>query len=338
MRILNTVYVTEHRARVARSKGSLIVTTTEGKRRVPLEGVDAVTLFGGAQMTVDAMAACAERQIRVACLRRNGAVRFTVIGPRSGNIHLRVAQHQISCDPSASLAIARLVVAAKLQSSRRVILRWASDADVRTGEALRRRAELVGERVQRTSSAPTGDFLRGLEGDAARAHFAAMRAVLASTGVTFVERNRRPPRDLVNALLGFGYGMLVTEIAGACEAVGLDHQAGFLHRARSGRPSLALDLAEEMRPSTDRLVVTILRRREMTVDHFTTTPGGATYLSEDGRGAFIRLWERHKNEPIEHLLLRRPVDRWALPSVQATLLARHLRGDLPCYPPFVLAR
>lgn len=338
MRFLNTVYVAEHQAKVARAKGSLIVSTADGKRRVPLEGVDAVTLLGGAEMTVDAIAACAERQIRVACLRRSGAIRFTVIGPRSGNIHLRVAQHRVAADPSASLGIARLVVGAKLQSSRRVILRWAADADDRTGDALRQRAALIGERIHRASSAPTGDYLRGLEGDAARAHFAAMRAVLAGTGLSFVERNRRPPRDPVNALLGFAYGMLVMEIAGACEGVGLDHQAGFLHRARSGRPSLALDLAEELRPVSDRLVVTLLRRREMTVDHFTRTPGGATYLSDDGRGAFIRLWERHKSETIDHFLLDRAVDRWALPSIQATLLARHLRGDLPCYPPFVLAR
>lgn len=338
MRFLNTVYVTEHRAKIARSKGSLIVTSADGKRRVPLEGVDAVTLIGGAEMTIDAMAACAERQIRVACLRRSGSVRFTVVGPRSGNIHLRVAQHRISADPASSLAIARLVVGAKLQNSRRVILRWAADADGPASDALRRRAALIGERIGRTSSAPTADYLRGIEGDAARAHFAAMRAVLVGTGLSFVERNRRPPRDPVNALLGFAYGMLVTEIAGACEAVGLDHQAGFLHRARSGRPSLALDLAEELRPVTDRLVVTLFRRREMIVDHFTKTPGGATYLSDDGRGVFIRLWERHKSETIEHLLLGRAVDRWTLPSIQGTLLARHLRGDLPCYPPFVLAR
>lgn len=336
MRYLNTVYVTDYQARVSRSKGSLIVATPTQRHRVPMEGIDSVILFGG-QMSVDAMAACAERQIRVACLRRSGAVRFVVGGPQSGNVHLRVAQHRASANPEDSLAVARMVVAGKLQSCRRLLLRWGRDApiDVRTG--LQRRAEVVGDRLARVDSAPHGDFLRGLEGDGARAYFAGLGMVLAGGPFPFVARSRRPPRDPVNALIGFAYGLAVTEVSGAVEAVGLDPQVGFFHRPRSGRPSLALDLVEELRPVIDRFVVRVLRRREIGSADFTVTPGGATYLSDSGRASFLKLWEQAKAQPMEHLLLRRPVERWALPSVQATLLARHLRGDLPNYPPFVLA-
>lgn len=337
MRYLNTVYVTDHRARVGRSKGSLLVTTAEGKQRIPLEAVDTVILLGGGHITTDAIAACAERQIRVACLRRSGAIRFTVSGPRGGNVHLRVAQHRASGDGGASLEIAKCIVAAKLQSSRRVLLRWSRDGDSVIGRPLRERADLIAERIGRISAVRDGDHLRGLEGDAARAYFAGMGMVLADSPFSFTDRNRRPPRDPVNALLGFSYGLLVTELIGALEAVGLDHQVGFLHRPRSGRPSLGLDLAEEFRPLVDRLVVRILRRRELGPDDFTRTPGGATYLSEPGRARFLHLWEGAKNDSVDHVLMRRPVERWALPSVQATLLARHLRGDLNGYPPFVLA-
>jgi len=160
--------------------------------------------------------------------------------------------------------------------------------------------------------------------------------VLASTELRFSARTRRPPRDPVNAALGFCYGLMVTEFIGALEGVGLDYQMGFFHRPRSGRPSLALDLAEEMRSLTDRFVVTLVRRRQLGPNDFDETPGGAVYLTDGGRTKLIGAWEDHKDMEIRHRLLARDVGRWALPSVQATLLARHLRGDLPSYPPFVL--
>ena len=137
-------------------------------------------------------------------------------------------------------------------------------------------------------------------------------------------------------MLGFCYGLLVTECIGAVESVGLDYQMGFFHRPRAGRPSLALDLAEELRALTDRFVVSLVRRRQVDPDSFVHMPGGGVYLSDDGRTRLIKAWEEHKEAEIRHQLFSRPVSRWALPSVQATLLARHLRGDLPAYPPFVL--
>ena len=137
-------------------------------------------------------------------------------------------------------------------------------------------------------------------------------------------------------MLGFCYGLMLTEFIGSMEAVGLDHQMGFFHRPRSGRPSLALDLAEELRPLTDRFVVSLVRRRQLASESFVETPGGAVYLSDDGRKRLIKEWERHKESELHHAVLGRRVGRWALPSIQATLLARHLRGDLPAYPPFVM--
>ena len=160
---------------------------------------------------------------------------------------------------------------------------------------------------------------------------------MATAELDFSSRTRRPPRDPVNAMLSFCYGLLVTECTGALESVGLDYQMGFFHRPRAGRPSLALDLAEELRALTDRFVVSLVRRRQIgpaDFDYF--TPGGGVYLSDDARTAFIKTWEDHKETEIPHRVLGRPVGRWAIPSVQATLLARHLRGNLTVYPPFVL--
>jgi CRISPR-associated protein Cas1 len=336
MRYLNTLYVTDHRARITFRRGSFEVHREAGRTRVPIEAVDGIVLLSRAQVTTDALAACAERNIRVAALKMNGALRFVVGGPTSGNVHLRIAQVRASDDPTHRLSIARSFVGGKLRNSWTVVSRWGRDATPTDRRRIRERAEAIAERLARVPRAESEDQLRGLEGDAARAHFTVLGAVLADARLSFVGRQRRPPRDPVNALLSFCYGLLVTETTGALDAVGLDPQVGFLHRPRSGRPSLALDLAEELRPLTDRFVVTAVRRGEVGAEDFVKTPGGAVYLSESGRSKVLTLWERHKNVTYGHKVAGHDVARWAVPAVQATLLARHLRGDIPMYPPFVL--
>ena len=293
--------------------------------------------MGGAQLTTQALEACARRGVRVAAIGRGGKLRFTVNGATGGNVHLREALYQAVTDESRSLSLARVIVAAKLQNSRSVVDRWSRDSkDPALGKKLADRSEAILARVARLADAPSGDHVRGIEGDAARIHFRAVALVLASSPLGFAARSRRPPRDPVNAMLGFCYALVVTEFIGALESVGLDYQMGFLHRPRSGRPSLALDLAEELRALTDRFVVGLVRRRQLGPEEFDWTPGGGVYLSNDGRTKLIGAWEEHKDMEVHHRLLGRKVGRWALPSVQATLLARHLRGDLPQYPPFVL--
>ena len=295
-------------------------------------------LLGGGQVTSQAIEACVKRGVRVTALRQSGAVRFVVGGRTRGNVHLRAALYRAVIDRSRSLALSKVIVAAKLQNSRIVTSRWARDArDKALASDLSDRATQIAERIPRLSAAPSEDHVRGIEGDAARVYFGGMRRVLADGELAFRARTKRPPRDPVNAMLSFCYGMMVTELIGAIESVGLDYQMGFFHRPRSGRPSLALDFAEELRPVTDRFVVSLVRRRQMSGDDFAATPGGAVYLIDDGRTRLIQAWEQHKEREFEHPLLRRRVGRWALPSVQATLLARHLRGDLPAYPPFVLS-
>ncbi|MEZ5218392.1 MAG: CRISPR-associated endonuclease Cas1 [Ilumatobacteraceae bacterium] len=337
MRYLNTLYVSGHDATVGHRKGSIVVTRTGRSNRVPLEAIDSVVLLGNSQVTTSAIDACVRHEVRVCALRRNGAVRFVVGGPRGGNVHLRTAQHRVA-DGAGSVDYARSFLAAKLQNSRRMLLRWSRDAPVATRANLALRAEAIGNRLVRLANANDPGTLLGIEGDAARIYFAGMGQVLDGSGFSFELRSRRPPRDPVNAMLGFGYGLLVTEMVGAAESVGLDHQIGFLHRARSGRPSLALDMAEELRPLVDRFVVRVLRRRQIGTDSFRRMPGGGTYLSDFGRAAFLELWEVDKNREVPHTVLDRAVERWALPSIQATLLARSLRGDLRAYPGYVMQR
>lgn len=339
MRVLNVLYVNEHRAQVRLSKGNLTVSGSAGTTRVPIESLEAVVLFGG-HMTTDALARCVDRGVRVTAMRRGGKIRFVVGGATSGNVLLRVSQHQTALDVEASADIARAIVAGKLQNYRYCLQRWAWDADEPERSMLLAQRDALAERIAGLHGVIDGDRIRGFEGDGTRRYFKGMAVHLADhAGVgRFLLRTRRPPRDPVNALLSFLYALVQSELIGALDAVGLDPQVGFLHQLRPGRPSLALDLLEEMRPAVaDRLAVRLLRRRQLRLEHFTTNGAGAWYLADEGRSLVLAAYEEAKEGIVEHRLLGRELPIWTLPTVQATLLARHLRGDLPAYAPFVLS-
>jgi CRISPR-associated protein Cas1 len=151
-----------------------------------------------------------------------------------------------------------------------------------------------------------------------------------------MERSRRPPLDRVNSLLSFVYTLLVHDVRGALESVGLDPAVGFLHRDRPGRPSLALDLMEELRPwFADRLVLSLINLRQLSPEHFQETESGAVLLSEDGRKTVLTSYQKRKQEELVHPFLEERTTIGLLPHLQGLLLARYLRGDLDGYPPFV---
>jgi len=153
----------------------------------------------------------------------------------------------------------------------------------------------------------------------------------------FRHRSRRPPLDRVNALLSFIYTMLVHDCVSALEGVGLDPQAGFLHSDRPGRPSLALDLMEEFRAFVaDRLVLSLINRRQVTPAGFTVTESGAVLMDDTTRKAVLVGYQERKNEELRHPFLEEQVTVGMLPHLQARLLSRHLRGDLDAYPPFLV--
>ena len=151
----------------------------------------------------------------------------------------------------------------------------------------------------------------------------------------FNGRNRRPPRDPVNALLSFLYALLTTDCVAALEGVGLDPQIGYLHAVRPGRPALALDLLEELRSLVaDRLVLTLINRRQVDDDDFQSGPGGAVTLNETGRRKVVVAYQKRKAEEVRHLLLDRMIPVGLVLHVQARLLARYLRADLEHYVPY----
>lgn len=149
-------------------------------------------------------------------------------------------------------------------------------------------------------------------------------------------RNRRPPKDRINALLSFLYALLTNECASAVESVGLDPQVGFLHVLRPGRPALALDLMEEFRPLlADRLVLTLINRQQVQPDDFEERPGGSVQMSDDARRTVLTAWQQRKQDEVRHAALGQSVPIGLMPMVQARLLARFIRGEADEYIPFM---
>lgn len=339
MRVTDTLYVTDHRARLRIRHGTLVVEQSSGWQRVPIESLEGVVLASRAEITNDAIGELVRRGIRVAAISRTGRLRFAVGGPVSGNVHLRLAQLRMADDQDATARLCRWIVAAKLQNCRRSIQRWSWDAAGQDRRIMDHESEWIADRIRYLGSARDGDTIRGIEGDGTRSYFRCLGLHLGrgQEVLSFVRRSRRPPRDPVNALLGFTYGLVLVELVGALDAIGLDPQIGFLHRPRSGRPSLALDLMEELRPSVaDRFCVAVISRQQVRAEDFQVI-GSGCYLSDEGRSKVLALYEEYKRIEVEHLVLRRNVGRWMLPTVQATLLARYLRGDLPAYAPYLVS-
>jgi CRISPR-associated protein Cas1 len=337
--MLNTLYIVTQGAYLRVDHETLVVEVErEVKTRVPVLHIGGVVCFGNVTVTAPALQKCTEDGRFLVYLTENGRYRGRVIGPTTGNVLLRQAQYLAAADGSTALGIAQAVVAGKLQNSRQVLLRGAREAKEESAAAgLALGAETLAKLIQGLPNASSLDDLRGREGEGAATYFSLLGRLILQDPADFAfdGRSRRPPRDRVNAVLSFLYTLLTTDCVAACEGVGLDPQMGFLHAVRPGRPSLALDLVEELRAFlADRLALTLINRRQLTLDHFVERPGGAVLLSEEGRKVVIPAYQRRKAEEVQHPVINRSIPTGLVPHVQARLLARHLRGDLEWYVPF----
>jgi CRISPR-associated protein Cas1 len=307
--------------------------------RAPLLRLSGIVVFGQVTVTPFLIQRCAEDGRSLVWLDRRGRFKARVEGPTRGNVLLRRAQHLALSSPDRPWRIARQITAAKIQNSRQVLLRAAREAtSPDAGLALSQAAEHLAVVLGRLHAAQDLDVVRGSEGEAARAYFGVFDHMVRADSASFAfdGRTRRPPRDRANAVLSFLYALLQAECASALEGVGLDPQVGYLHALRPGRPALALDLMEELRPVlADRLAITLVNRRQLTAEQFDATPGGAVLLNEAGRRTVLASYQRRKAEEIEHRVLNQKVPFGLIPHVQARLLARYLRDDLVEYQPFL---
>lgn len=337
-KLLNTLYV-QTQGIYLRQEGETVVAEKDGQvlMRLPIHTLSGLVTFGNVMCSPFLLHLCAERGVAVSFLSEHGRFLARATGPVSGNVLLRVAQVRAHDDPDRKGDIARSCVAGKIANDRNLLLRRMRDHG--DTPALRTAAAALADVLLRLrDSPPDAARIRGLEGEAAAAHFAAFNDLLLANREAFAiaSRNRRPPTDPMNALLSFLYTLLAHDCRGALEGVGLDPQVGFLHELRSGRPSLALDLMEEFRaPVADRLALTLVNRQQLAPKDFKTTESGAVQLSESARKDVLLAWQQRKLETVTHPFLDEKVPVGLLPHLQALLLARHLRGDLDAYPPWM---
>ena len=338
-KLLNTLYVTTQGAYLAREGETVVVRHEhENLLRVPIHTLSGIVCFGQVSCSPPLMGMCAENNVALSFLTEHGRFIARVQGPVNGNVLLRREQYRKADSEEATTSIARAAVLAKIANCRTVVLRAAREhADQSATEALDAGAARMASILVSVDKAATADEIRGYEGQAASVYFGVFDHLIAVSKDTFFfrERSRRPPLDNVNTLLSFLYTLLVHDIEGALEAVGLDPAVGFLHRDRPGRPSLALDLMEELRPVlADRLTLTLINRRQVQAGDFRKSESGAVLLEDAARKEVLIAWQKRKQEQIQHPFLGESIELGLLPHVQALLFARYIRGDLDGYPAY----
>jgi CRISPR-associated protein Cas1 len=337
--LLNTLYVTLEGAYLRLENEAVEIVHEEAVvKRVPLHHLGAIVVLGHINVSPPLMERCARDGRTLVWLDEHGRFRARVEGRVSGNVLLRRAQHKALDDTATTYALARQFVEGKLRNQIQVLQR-----------AVRERAELnpslltAIEQLRSYHSdlqhAPDLDAIRGMEGYAARTYFDALDNLIVAQRESFrmLHRTRRPPRDRFNALLSFVYSLLTNDFISALESVGLDPQIGYLHALRPGRPALALDLVEELRPAfADRFVLSLVNLQQITPDHFEERPGGAVLLNDTGRRELLVAYQKRKQEQVYHPVLETRIPWGLVPHIQARLLARLLRGDILEYPPFLI--
>lgn len=338
-RLLNTLYVTTQGAYLSKEGETVVVNVDHEERlRVPVHILDGIVCFGGISCSPFLIGLCGEHNIAVSFLSEYGRFLGRIQGPVHGNVLLRREQYRWADDGKHSTRIAANVVLAKIANCRSVLLRAARDRpDAPSVPDLMRAAGRLSGLIDAVRSATSIDSVRGVEGTAATEYFRVFDNLISAQkeDFSFTGRSRRPPLDRMNALLSFFYTLLVHDVRSALEGVGLDPAVGFLHRDRPGRPSLALDIMEELRPViADRLALSLVNRRQITASDFNETESGAVLMKDEPRKKILVAYQERKREELTHPFLQERLAVGLLAHAQALLLARHIRGDLDQYPPF----
>jgi len=334
--LLNTLYITTQGAYLSKEGETVLVRVEqESKLRVPIHTLSGIVCFGRVSCSPPLMGFCAENNVALSYLSEHGNFLARVQGPVNGNVLLRREQYRRADSPDASASIARALVQAKLANCRTVLLRALREYG--DNLPLNNATDRLARNIQMLEPAASVDEIRGIEGDGARNYFSVFDHLIttAKEHFFFRERSRRPPLDNLNALLSFLYTLLVHDIVGALESVGLDPAVGFLHRDRPGRPGLALDLMEELRPVlADRLALSLINRRQVHEDGFEKAEAGGVVMDRPTRKDVLVAWQKRKQEEIQHPFLGERIPFGLVPYAQSLLLARQLRGDLDAYPAF----
>jgi len=335
---LRPVYLNTQGLRVGRSGEVLQVKEKDTLRQEirPIE-ISQLNLMGNIQVTTQVTQLLCEAGIPVCYFSQGGWFYGITTGMAAKNVLLRQAQFRLAAEPWFCLKLARRLVAGKIRNQRTMLLRNHTEPP----EICLR--GMIGM-AARADAAESAEELLGIEGNAARLYFGAFDGMLKAGDkaetpegfrLDFEGRNRRPPRDPVNALLSLGYSMLTKDLTIACYSVGFDPMMGFYHQPRFGRPALALDLMEPFRPLiVDSAVINAINTRMVTAADFMRS-GDAVALTPGGRKSFYHAYELRMDTLVTHPIFEYRVSYRRLLEVQARLLGRVIEGEIGDYPVFI---
>ncbi|GBD61591.1 type I-C CRISPR-associated endonuclease Cas1c [Tetragenococcus halophilus] len=339
-KLLNTLYLTKEDYYLSRERDNIVI-KQEGKtvKRFPYRIIENIICFSYLGASPSVVQLCNENNISLSFLTPNGQFCGRFVGMTNGNVLLRREQYRIADEATRSIEYAKHNLLAKISNSRKYVLRFKRDHSEKIDESLFNNVdkELLNS-IELVKEVKDKDSLRGIEGNAANTYFRVFNdfVLVNKDFFQFKGRTKRPPLDCVNAMLSFGYSLLTNECQSALETVGLDSYVGFFHTDRPGRAGMALDLVEEFRSYiVDRFVFSLINKRQISSKHFDIKENGSVFLNDKGRSIFIKEWQSRKQTEVMHPFINEKVKLMLLPYVQAQLMAKAIRNDLPSYPPFM---
>ena len=338
---LNTLYVTTQGSYLHKSGENIVIKINdEETKRIPIHTLQGIVCFGRVTLSFPLMGFCMEKNIQISFLSQYGKFLGRVTGKVSGNVLLRRQQYRLADETVKKTSIVANIVTGKILNQRAVLRRYIRDHQDTTKELdISRLKSTVRHFTDLTSTiqkTKTIDQIRGFEGEAASAYFGNFNTLITNSDFVFETRTRRPPLDKINAMLSFVYTILVHDISSGLETTGLDPAVGFLHTDRPGRPSLSLDIMEEFRPwFADRLVLSLINKSQVSPEDFETMHSGACLITEKARRKILVFYQKRKQVTINHQFLNQTVPIGMICHLQSRLLARHIRGDINEYLPFI---
>lgn len=337
-KLLNTLYIVTPDSYLSKDGMNVVVSVKQQEVfRIPIINIEGIVVFGYMGASPGLMKLCADNNVSLSFLSPNGRYICRIQGQTHGNVLLRKQQYHLSEQVQWSLHVSQVMIGGKIQNYRNILRRYIRDYGNNVEvESAAKAMEKFKFETFRTSDRQS---LMGIEGMAANKYFDVFSCLITQQheAFPFSGRNRRPPKDAVNAMLSLAYTLIANDITAALDTVGLDPYVGFLHTLRPGRASLALDMTEELRAYLgDRFVISLINRKQITPNDFLYQGEQGVTMTDNGRKVFLAAWQNRKRETIVHPYLNEKIPVGLIPHAQAMLMARYVRGDIDDYPVFLI--
>lgn len=335
----NTLYVLSDNCKIKLDNNTFIIEKDSNTiDKIPVIHISDIILQGYIPFSIDVLYKCMENNINICILSKHGDFIGNFNSAYVGNVDLRKKQYDYIFCEYKRLVLASNIIVGKINNQISVVSRSLrnniySESDEKLINITLDRLNIICEKCMNTSSI---EILRGYEGEASRIYFSIFDKLIVKQkdDFKFNGRNRRPPKDSINAMLSYLYAILESNVTSALHATGFDVYAGFIHGDRSGRESLALDIMEELRPiMVDKTVLKLISKHMIHKDDFEYTKD-CVLLNDKGKRVVVTEWYNKSKQKVVHPYLNKEITWGEIPLYQCSILARYLRGQIAKYIPY----